>query len=401
MSSLKNKNILLGITGSIAAYKAGQILRLLGKKEAKVYPIMTEAATHFVHPLTFKALASEEVTYKLFKEERGAEHISLARLADLLLIAPTTANIIGKIAHGIADDILTTTVLAVDCPVVIAPAMNHYMYKNPLVQENIKRLRKFGFKFIGPEEGKLASGEMGPGRISEPFKIVEYVEKVIKSKNDFKGKTFLITAGPTRERLDRVRFISNYSSGKMGYALAEEGIARGAKIILVSGPSSLDPPSNVEFYSIESAEEMRREVKCRFAEMDGVLMAAAVSDYRPLYTEEGKIKKISQEKINLKLIRNHDILKEIGNKKGDKILVGFCAEVENLEDEARIKLKEKNLDLIVANNITLEGAGFGVDTNIVTLIDKKGNIEYLSKMSKREVAEKIWDKIKELMNVQS
>ena len=400
MSSLKNKNILLGITGSIAAYKAGQILRLLVEKGARVYPIMTEAATHFVHPLTFQILASQEVTYKLFKErEGGMKHISLARVADLLLIAPATANIIGKIAQGIADDILTTTILAVDCPVVIAPATNHYMYKNPLVQENIKKLKKFGFKFIGPEEGRLASGEVGFGRISEPSKIVEYVERVIECKKDFKGKTFLVTAGPTRERLDKVRFISNYSSGKMGYALAEEGIARGAKIILISGPSSLNPPSKVEFYSVESAEEMRKEVKCKLAGVDGVLMASAVSDYRPLCPEEGKIKKISQEKINLKLIRNPDILKEIGDKKRNKVLVGFCAEAENLEDEAKTKLKEKNLDLIVANNITLEGAGFGVDTNIVTLIDNKGNIDRLPEMSKRDVAEKVWDKIRGLINV--
>ncbi|MEA1964451.1 MAG: bifunctional phosphopantothenoylcysteine decarboxylase/phosphopantothenate--cysteine ligase CoaBC, partial [Candidatus Aerophobetes bacterium] len=260
-------------------------------------------------------------------------------------------------------------------------------------------LKKFGFKFIGPEEGRLASGETGTGRISEPSKIVEYVEKVIKSKEDFKGKSFLVTAGPTRERLDRVRFISNYSSGKMGYALAEEGIARGAKIILISGPSSLAPPPKVEFHSVESAEEMGREIKRRLAEVDGVLMAAAVSDYRPFRIEEGKIKKNLEEKINLKLIRNADILKEIGKKKENKVLVGFCAEVENLENEARAKLKEKNLDLIAANSINLKGSGFGVDTNIVTLIDNKGNVDHFPRMSKREVAEKVWDKIREIIDV--
>jgi len=401
-SVLKNKNILLGVTGSIAAYKAAEIIRLLREKEAVVYPIMTEAATYFVHPLTFQTLASQEVTLELFKEgNKEMRHISLAELADVLLIAPATANIIGKIANGIADDILTTLALATKAPLVIAPAMNHQMYKNPLLQQNIDRLKALGVKFIGPEEGKLASGKVGIGRMSEPSRIVDYVEEVIQRRNDLSGKTFLVTAGPTRERLDRVRFISNYSSGKMGYALSEVGIARGARVILVSGPTSLTPPPGVEFYSVESAEEMRKKVMDEFPYVDGVIMAAAVSDYRPKLREERKIKRGSQEALTLKLVQNPDILRELGEKKGNKILVGFCAETDDLEEEARRKLKLKNLDLIVANDITLPGAGFGVDTNIVVLIDRNGNIEHLSRRSKREVAEKIWDRISWLLRSSS
>ncbi len=396
-SVLKNKNILVGITGSIAAYKTAEIIRLLRKKEALIYPVMTKSATHFVHPLTFQTLSSRKVTRKMFKEEeKEISHLSLAKLADLLLIAPATANIIGKIANGIADDILTTIVLATRAPVVIAPAMNYKMFNNPIFQNNLKKLKAFGFKFIGPEEGILASGEVGIGRMTDPPRIVEYLEKIINSCNDFQNKTFLVTAGPTREALDKVRFFSNYSSGKMGYALAEEGIFRGAKIILVSGPTSLNPPAEAEFYLVESAKEMEEKAMDKFCEVDGVLMAAAVADYRPEVKKEGKIKKNSQKELILKLVQNPDILKKLGEKKKDEILVGFCAETKDLEKEAQKKLKEKNLDLIVANDITLKGAGFGTDTNIVTLIDKNGKIEHLSKRSKREIAVKIWDKVRNI-----
>ncbi|MCK4496139.1 MAG: bifunctional phosphopantothenoylcysteine decarboxylase/phosphopantothenate--cysteine ligase CoaBC, partial [Candidatus Aminicenantes bacterium] len=274
MSALKNKNVLLGITGSIAAYKAAEIVRLLRKREARIYPIMTQAATHFVHPLTFQTLASRKVTVKLFEEsDEKIRHISLAQLADVVLIAPASANIIGKLSHGIADDILTTTALATKAPILIAPAMNNAMYENPLLQENIKKLKAIGVSFIGPEKGKLASGEIGMGRMSAPSQIVEYLERIIQSRDDFKEKTFLVTAGPTREPLDKVRFISSYSSGKMGYALAEEGAWRGANIILVSGPSSLNPPREVEFYSVESALEMHKKVMEKLAQVDGVIMA--------------------------------------------------------------------------------------------------------------------------------
>lgn len=398
MDTLKEKNVLLGITGSIAAYKAAEIIRLLREREARVYPIMTEAATHFVHPITFQTLASRKVTVKLFEEsDEKIRHISLAQLADVVLIAPASANIIGKLSHGIADDILTTTALATKAPILIAPAMNNAMYENPLLQENIKRLKAIGVSFIGPEKGKLASGEIGMGRMSAPSQIVEYLERIIQSRDDFKEKTFLVTAGPTREPLDKVRFISSYSSGKMGYALAEEGAWRGANIILVSGPSSLEPPREVEFYLVESALEMYEKIMEKLAQVNGVIMAAAVSDYRPAKKEAGKIKKSSEEGFTLELVQNPDILRELGEKKRDKILVGFCAETKDLEGEAKKKLEAKNLDLVVANDLTLEGAGFGVDTNVVTLIDKKGEVEHLPKRSKREVAKRVWDKIKKLM----
>ncbi len=397
-SVLKGKNVLLGISGSIAAYKAAEIVRLLRKRGAAVFPIMTSSATHFVHPITFQTLASQRVTLKLFdKNNRGMGHLSLPRLADLLLVAPASANVIGKMASGIADQILTTIVLATEAPVVIAPAMDHGMYHNPILQRNISKLKAAGYRFIGPEKGDLASGEVGMGRMTEPSKIVEYLEKLLQSRDDFQGKIFLVTAGPTRERLDRIRFFSNYSSGKMGYALAEEGRWRGAKIILVSGPGSLHPPGGVEFYRVESAQEMYDTVMEKFAEVDGVLMAAAVSDYRPARHWQNKIKKESREKLMVELVQNPDILKELGEKKANKVLVGFCAETKDLEKEARKKLMTKGLDLVVANDITLEGAGFEVDTNVVTLIDGEGKKEALSKRSKREVAQKVWDKIKWLM----
>ncbi len=397
-SVLKGKNVLLGITGSIAAYKAAEIVRLLRKRGTAVFPIMTSSATHFVHPITFQTLASQKVTLKLFdKNNKQMGHLSLPRLADLLLIAPASANVIGKIASGIADEILTTIVLATEAPVVIAPAMDHGMYQSPILQRNISKLKTAGYRFIGPEKGDLASGEVGMGRMTEPSKIVEYLKKLFQSRDDFRGKTFLVTAGPTRERLDTVRFFSNYSSGKMGYALAEEGGWRGAKIILVSGPSSLTPPAGVEFYQVESAQEMYDTVMDKFPQVDGVLMAAAVSDYRPARHWQNKIKKESREKLVVELVQNPDILKELGEKKANKILVGFCAETKDLEKEARKKLMTKDLDLVVANDITLEGAGFEVDTNVVTLIDGEGKKEALSKRSKREVAQKVWDKIKWLM----
>ncbi len=398
MGALRNKSILVGVTGSIAAYKAAEIVRLLRKKKAIVYPIMTKTATHFVSPLTLQNLASQKVTLKLFSRDiRKAEHLSLAELADACLIAPATANIIGKIANGIADDILTTTVLATKAPVLLAPAMNNMMYENPILRRNIGSLKAIGFKFIGPARGDLADGKIGLGRMTGPQEIVECLERVMQSRDDFLGKAFVVTAGPTREPLDRIRFFSNCSSGKMGYALAEEGASRGARIVLISGPTSLDPPSGVEFHWVESAREMHKMVKEKVGEADGIVMSAAVSDYAPARKENGKIKKTTRKKFILELVQNPDILKELGQRKENKILVGFCAETKDLEKEAMRKLKEKNLDLIVANNITEEGAGFGEDTNIVTLINNKGKVEHLSRRSKREVARAVWNKIKELM----
>lgn len=398
MGALRNKSILVGVTGSIAAYKAAEIVRLLRKKKAIVYPIMTKAATHFLPSLTLQTLASQKVALKLFsKDIKKAEHLSLAELADVCLIAPATANIIGKIANGIADDILTTTILAAKAPVLLAPAMNNMMYENPILQRNIGSLKAMGLKFIGPERGDLADEKIGIGRMTEPQEIVECLEKIMQSRDDFLGKTFVVTAGPTRESLDRVRFFSNYSSGKMGYALAEEGVSRGARIVLISGPTSLDHPAGVEFHWVESAREMQKIVREKMDEADGIVMSAAVSDYAPAKKQNGKIKKNSQEKLILELVQNPDILKELGQRKENKILVGFCAEAKDLEKEAHRKLREKNLDLIVANNITEEGAGFMGDTNIVTLINNKDEVEHLSRRSKREVARVVWDKIKEMI----
>jgi len=363
---------------------------------------MTKTATHFLSPLTLQNLASQRVTLKLFSRDiRKAEHLSLAELADACLIAPATANIIGKIANGIADDILTTIVLATKAPVLLAPAMNNMMYENPILQRNIGSLKAIGFKFIGPARGDLADGKIGLGRMTEPQEIVECLERVMQSRDDFLGKAFVVTAGPTREPLDRVRFFSNYSSGKMGYALAEEGASRGARIVLISGPTSLDPPSGVEFHWVESAREMQKIIREKMGEADGIVMSAAVSDYAPAKKENGKIKKTTQKKFILELVQNPDILKELGQRKENKILVGFCAETKDLEKEALRKLKEKSLDLIVANNITEEGAGFEGDTNIVTLINSKGRVEHLSRRSKREVARAVWNKIKELMESKS
>jgi len=398
MSRLSNKNIVLGITGSIAAYKAAEVIRLFKKKGARVFPVMTKAATYFVHPITYQTVAGERVTLNLFENrEQMLKHISLSELADVLLIAPATANIIGKIAAGIADDILTTTVLATKAPIVIAPAMNERMYENLLVQENIRKLKSLGYKFVGPEEGMLASGDMGKGRMSEPAKIVDFIEKVLLYTKDLEGKSFIVTAGPTREPIDRVRFISNYSSGKMGFAIAKEAKDRGAKVILISGPTSIEPPWGVRLYKVETAKEMLDKVRKHFDEVDGLIMAAAVSDFYLPRISEGKIKKQGKEKLTLDLVKTPDILREVGKKRGKKILVGFCAEVENLLKEAKRKLEEKNLDLVVANDLTEEGAGFGVDTNKVTLIDRQGRVTSLPLMSKRKVAERIMDYIKKML----
>lgn len=398
-SNLKDKNVVIGITGSIAAYKAVEIIRLLRKRGSYVYPVMTKHATFFVHPTTFKTVANQEVILDLFeKKGTSLKHISLSDIADLFLIAPATANIIGKIASGIADDILTATVMATKAPVVIAPAMNQRMYNNPVVRQNISRLKSLGYRFIGPEVGELASGVIGEGRMSEPHSIVNFLEGIFLSKKDLEGKSFIVTAGPTREPFDAVRFISNYSSGKMGFALAEEARDRGARVILISGPTLINPPEGVEFYPVETAREMMEKVKGWFEKVDGLVMASAVSDFRPLEVKKGKIKKDDKDKIIVELIKNPDILEQMGKIKGKRVLVGFCAETEDLVRYAKEKLIRKNLDLVVANNITCQEAGFGVDTNKVVIVNRQGEVEALPVMSKREVASKIWDRIKQLLN---
>lgn len=390
---IKDKNIVLGITGGIAAYKVCELTRLLIKSGASVHIVMTRSAAEFVAPLTFQTLSRNPVHTDLFSLTQEAEvgHISLADRADLFVIAPATANIIGKIANGIADDLLSTVVMATKAPVLIAPAMNCNMYENPIVQENMNKLKGYGYNFIDSEIGELACGYEGKGRMAEPGDILERIETIL-SANDLKGERILVTAGPTNEAIDPVRFIGNRSSGKMGYALAKMAVRRGAEVTLISGPSSLMPPRGARFISIESAEEMRKAVTANVKEATIVIMAAAVADYRPKKAASEKMKK-GASSISLDLEKTEDIISEIGKKKGKRLIIGFAAETDNLLANARKKLKGKNLDLIVANNVKEPDAGFAVDTNIVTIIDKNGAVEPLPKMSKEEVAWKVLDRV--------
>lgn len=389
--SIKGKTIVLGVTGGIAVYKAAELTRLLIKAGANVHVVMTKGAAEFVTPLTFQTLSKNPVHTEMFSLMQEAEvgHISLADNADLFVIAPATANTIGKIANGIADDLLTTSIMATRAPVLLAPAMNCNMYDNPIVQWNMKKLKGYGYHFIDSETGELACGYEGKGRMAEPSDIMEEIEAILSPK-DLKGERILITAGPTFEAIDPVRFIGNRSSGKMGYALARMALRRGADVTLISGPSSLKPPRGSRFIAVESAEEMKKAVISNFKGATAVIMAAAVADYRPSKASSEKIKK-GKGAFSIDLKKTSDILLEIGKKKGKRLLIGFAAETGNLVANARKKLKEKNLDLIVANNIKEPGAGFGSDTNIVTIIDKKGNIEELPKMPKEEVAWKVLD----------
>jgi phosphopantothenoylcysteine decarboxylase/phosphopantothenate--cysteine ligase len=392
---LKGKKILLGVTGSIAAYKAAEIVSLLKKKGADVFVIMSESATKFIQPLTFSTLSGNPAIDNLFStsDKITVKHISLAEWADLILIAPATANIIGKIANGIADDMLTTTVMASKVKVIFAPAMNKNMTSNPLYQQNVEKLATSGYEFIDSEYGRLACGKTGEGRLANIENIVDKVEYALTFKNDYQGKMVLVTASCTREPIDKVRFISNYSSGKMGFALAEIARARGARVILITGPTSLTAPEGITTISIESAEEMKKEVFKHFSEADIIISAAAVADFRPREVFTGKLKKEKSEKPLIELERNPDILYELGKKKGDKILVGFAAETENLAANALKKLKEKRLDLIVANDISAKEAGFGSDKNRAMLINSKGAARELPLMPKIDMAEKILNEI--------
>jgi phosphopantothenoylcysteine decarboxylase/phosphopantothenate--cysteine ligase len=396
ITMLKDRNIVLGVTGGIAAYKAAELVRELVRAEAKVYVVMTRSAQAFVTPLTFQTLSGNPVITELFSlvEESEIGHISLADKAEVLVIAPATANIIGKIAGGIADDMLTTIVMATKAPVLLAPAMNVHMWENAGCQENIQKLRSRGFHFIDPESGELACGYEGKGRLAEVSAIVEEVRTIL-SPQDFAREIVLITAGPTEESIDPVRYITNRSSGKMGFALARAALRRGAEVILVSGPTALPPPPKVKFISVRSTAQMREAVLTNLKNASILLMAAAVSDYRPRQAVAGKIKK-SEAKMALTLERNPDILAEAGKQKDHRILVGFAAETENLLRNARRKLKEKNLDLIVANDVTLPGAGFEVDTNIVKFLDRSPKVEELPLMTKEELADRILDRIAQL-----
>lgn len=391
--SIKDKNIVLGVTGGIAAYKSCELTRLLIKAGASVHVIMTRGASEFVTPLTFQTLSRKPVHTDLFSLTQEAEvgHISLADRADLFVIAPTTANIIGKIANGIADDLLTTSVMATKAPVLLAPAMNCNMYDNPIVQDNMNRLKRYGYHFIDSGTGELACGYEGKGRMAEPGDIMEEIEAILSPK-DLKGERIVVTAGPTCEAIDPVRFVGNRSSGKMGYALARMALRRGAEVILISGPSSLMPPRGTRFIPVESAEDMRKAVTVNLKDATIVIMAAAVADYRPVKAASEKMKK-GAGSMSLDLEKTEDIILGIGRKKGKRLIIGFAAETDNLLANAKKKLKEKNLDLIAANNVKEPGAGFGVDTNIVTIIDKNGVVEALPKLSKDEVAWKVLDRV--------
>lgn len=394
---MMDKTVVLGITGGIAAYKGAEICRLLVTLGFKVRVIMTRAATAFVSPLTFETLSGGPVGMEMFQRSESWEiqHISWAQEASCLLVAPATANIIGKAANGIADDLLSTTIMATTAPVIFAPAMNEGMYNNAVVQENMNRLKNLGCRFIEPESGFLACGDQGRGRLAEPQKIVDYLQTVIHRKRDFEGQTFLITAGPTREPLDPVRYLSNYSSGRMGYALVDAALKRGGKVVLVSGPTVLKPPQGAEFVSIKTALEMRNEVLKVFPGADIVIKAAAVADYRPEDTSLQKIKKSSGEMI-VKFLKTPDILGELGEIKKEQLLVGFAAETEELKENALKKLRNKNLDMIVANDITVPGAGFEVETNQVKVINRRGEVKEFPLMTKRELADKILDEIAKL-----
>lgn len=393
---LKGKTVLLGVTGGIAAYKSADLVSRLKKQGANVEVIMTKAATEFITPLTFQTMSNNVVHQKMFTEIVGydVEHISLAQKADIAVIAPATANTIAKMRMGIADNLLTTVLLATKAKVLIAPAMNTAMYENPITQENMNYLKDQGYEFISPGSGLLACGDIGAGRMAEPVEILEAIIDNFREK-DLEGINITITAGGTREPVDPVRYIGNRSSGKMGYEIAENAKNRGANVTLISGPSYLTPPLGVKFEKVETTKEMMDAVGKYFDKTDVLIKAAAPSDYRPLDPSDIKIKKTGDKKdLTINLTENPDIVAHYGSQKKNQIIVGFAAETNDLEKYATEKLKRKNLDFIVANDVTKKGAGFNVDTNIVTIIDKNKNLKEYPKMTKREIGKIILDRVK-------
>ncbi|RLA86990.1 MAG: bifunctional phosphopantothenoylcysteine decarboxylase/phosphopantothenate--cysteine ligase CoaBC [Deltaproteobacteria bacterium] len=391
---LMGKEILLGVTGGIAAYKAVELLREMTKRGANVHVIMTENAKRFVTPLTFQTLSGNPVLHEMFRLLEGSKigHVAMSDIADLMVIAPATANIIGKIANGIADDLLSTMVMAMDVPVLFAPSMNVKMWQSSFVQYNVERLKAYGYHFVGPSEGDLACGSKGRGRLAEIPEILEKIEDIFTEK-DFKGKRVLVTAGPTLEPLDPVRYLTNRSTGKMGFALAKMARRRGAEVLLITGPNYLTLPRNdIKIITVSSAREMYEAVMDNFEDYHVIIKAAAVADFRPKDTLAEKIKKADGTYL-LELEQNPDILKELGKRKGERILVGFAAETSSLMEHAEAKLREKNLDLIVANDVTQPGAGFGVDTNIVRIIDSRGKVRNLPLLTKDEVADIVLDQV--------
>lgn len=389
---METKTVVIGVTGGVAVYKALDVISRLRKKNIDVHVIMTESAGEFVNPLSFQSLSQNMVVTNMFDEPKHWEiqHISLAKKADLMLIVPATANIIGKVANGIADDMLSTTIMATHAPVVFAPAMNTNMYLNPIVQNNIEKLKNYGYKFIEPESGRLACGDVGSGKLADTELIADKVISMLYPIKDMAGKKVLVTAGPTWSLIDPVRFITNRSSGKMGYAIAEEARDRGAEVTLVSGPTSLKAPFGINTINITTNEEMLNEVLEHFNSQDIVIKAAAVADYKPVEYSQNKIKKASDELV-LNFAKDTDILKKLGEIKQNQVLVGFAAESNDLISNAESKLKKKNLDYIVANDITSSDTGFQSSENRVTILTRKGEKLSLEKMSKREVAQKLFD----------
>lgn len=390
---LKGKTVVLGVTGSIAAYKIAGLASMLVKKQCNVHVIMTKNATNFINPITFETLTGNKCLVDTFDRnfEFSVEHVSLAKQADLFMVAPASANVIGKIANGIADDMLTTTIMAAKCPKIISPAMNTNMFENPIVQDNIEKLKGYGYEIVEPASGYLACGDTGKGKMPEPEVLYSYIMKFIGCKKDLAGKKVLITAGPTMEKIDPVRFISNHSTGKMGYAIADNAMLRGADVTLVTGKTYIKKPDFVKVNEVFSAQEMFEAVDSLFDAQDIVIMSAAVADYRPKVVADEKIKKKDGESV-LELERTTDILGTVSKRKKQQFLCGFSMETENMLENSKAKLKKKNLDMICANNLKVEGAGFGTDTNVVTIITKDETKE-LPLESKEKVASDILDMI--------
>ena len=395
---LKGKTILLGVTGGIAAYKAAALTSALVKLHANVEVVMTDHATKFVAPLTFEQLSGNKVMVDTFDRNfvHQVEHIALAERTDLVMIAPATANVAAKLAHGLADDMLTTTVLACRCPKLIAPAMNTNMFENPVTQDNLEILRKYGWEVIAPASGRLACGAVGAGKMPEPETLVQHILKELAMPHDLKGKRVLVTAGPTQESLDPVRFLSNHSTGKMGYAIAKMAMLRGAEVTLVSGPTSVQPPMFVNVVNIKSAQDMYEAVCANAEQSDFIFKAAAVADYTPMDYADNKMKKKDGD-LSIPLKRTQDILQYLGSHRREgQIICGFSMETENMLENSRAKLVKKNVDMICANNLKVAGAGFGVDTNIITLITKDDMVE-LPLLSKEAAANEIINKAKSLL----
>ncbi len=395
---LENKTIVLGVCGSIAAYKIANLVSSLVKKGANVHVIMTKNATNFIHPITFETLTGNKCLVDTFDRnfEFNVEHVSLAKQADVFMVAPASANVIGKIAGGIADDMLTTTLMACKCHKIISPAMNTNMFENPIVQDNIQKLKNYGYEIIEPASGYLACGDTGAGKMPEPEVLESYIMKEIAMEKDMRGRKVLITAGPTMEKIDPVRFISNHSTGKMGYALAKTAMLRGAEVTLVTGHTNIPKPDFVKVVEVESAKDMFEAVNGQFDSQNIVIMSAAVADYRPKNAAEEKIKKQDKESV-IELERTDDILATMSVRKKDQFLCGFSMETENMLENSKAKLEKKNLDMICANNLKVKGAGFGTDTNVVTIITKDSVTE-LPTMTKEEVADRIFNQILTIMD---